>query len=435
MLRISYALAGLLLSAAASAFAQSNAAPANVVTPAPAPREGTVGPEQLRDFALPGTRQPAPSETAPPATTRPAPQPAPRAAAPTPPAQAPAIEERRLAARAVENERRDAPAEEPARAPASEVTPPSALPPVVVTEPTIAPAAPLPQTSAPTPGIDARGAAGWPDWWPWALVAVLAGIGLALVFRRRGRAPMALAGGSADIAERTAADLPPPAPAPRVPAPQPQPQPPLPAGLVTTRLGRTASSPPVTPAPEEVAAAPTPPPSVPGGIVSRRLRGWVELDLAMREILFTEEEAILRFDLSVANSGAGSAMAVALEALPINAGEQQANELGNFFARPAASEVGIPELPPMGATMLSHELRMSRGAIRAYEAQGRSVFVPIIAFNASYRTAGQEARTSAAYLLGKQVAGSDRLAPLVLTEGAGRLLGLGVRQLEEMVRR
>jgi hypothetical protein len=172
-----------------------------------------------------------------------------------------------------------------------------------------------------------------------------------------------------------------------------------------------------------------------GAVVSRRLRGWIEIELAMREILFDEAGALLRVDLAIANRGTASARDIALEAVATNASENQRSELAAFFERPAAAAIAVAELGPLGETILSHELRMPRSAIRAYEAQGRTLFVPVVAFNASYRTGSAEGRTSAAFLVGRHVPDSDKLAPLLLPRGAGRLLGLGVRRLEEGVRR
>ena len=73
--------------------------------------------------------------------------------------------------------------------------------------------------------------------------------------------------------------------------------------------------------------------------------------------------------------------------------------------------------------------------VREYEAGGRRLFVPLIAFNTSYRWSGGEGRTSAAFLVGHAQRGSDRLAPLRLDTGAQRLQGLAVRMLDEQQRR
>lgn len=295
--------------------------------------------------------------------------------------------------------------------PVSQAAEPAA--PIVVTEPSVA-----------APSL-------LPGWWPWALVAALAGVGLALALRQRRKLVPAAHG-----AEKFELQAPEPVTRARTPAPPPAPRneppaaSPLPTGMVTTRL-RQPSAPPA-PAP---AAAPPAPPPVSGGVVSRRLRGWIDIDVVVREILFDESEAILRVDLMVINNGTAAARDLALEAVTTNASEDQTAELKSFFERPAAASVAISELGPLSDTTLSHELRMPRTAIRAYEAQGRTLFVPILAFNAVYRTTSAEGRTSAAFLVGRDVPGSEKLAPLLLAEGQGRLLGLGIRRLEEGVRR
>nr|WP_314442475.1 hypothetical protein [uncultured Sphingomonas sp.] len=437
-------LAGLWLALPGMAAAQNNAAPANVVTPAPAPREGTVGPEQLRDFALPGTERTA----TPPAAAEPL-RPRPAEPAPAPSASPPAATSDRPATPV----RSDPPASEPAAAVARQEGPASAAPPTTSTstaaEPFSLPTAgdaftpaPLPPPSQPLPPITVtqsgtQASSLLPGWWPWMLVAVLAGVGLALVLRQRRR--FAAAGhDSGGVFERVASPPRPAAPAPppvSAPAPlaEPPAAPPLPTGLVTTRL-RQPAPPPAAPSPAPTAPAPAPAPVV-GGIVSRRLRGWVDIDLHVREILFDANEAVLRVDLVISNNGTAPARQIALEALTINGSEEQGAEIARFFARPAASTAAIPELGPLSDVVIGHEVRMPRAAIRAYEAQGKALFVPIVAISAAYQVASGEGRTGAAFLVGRDLPGSERLAPLLLPPDAGRQLGLGVRRLEEAIRR
>jgi len=434
LLRISIFPACLLILLSQAAPAGAQTGQANVVTPAPPPREGTVGPEQLRDFSLPGTRQTPPATDTPPATTpapAPAERPAPSSAAPASPPRAAAEAPRRSDTVALPEAAPAATAAEPATRPLPHVTvgldaPPTPAP---VTAPVASPSPLLPESSAAPSASDQD--EGRLSWWPWALAAALAGIALAVWLRRRerqgygrqstGEEPLAAAPPLPEPAARTPA---PPSPAP-APAPAAPPQPPLPSGLVTTRL-RSAS--PTAPAPAQRPPAPV------GGVVSTRLRPWIDLDLALSEVLLTATEAVLRFRLAVANSGSGSARDIVIEALALNAGDNQAKEIANFYARPAASEAGIDQLPRASATELTHEVRMPRSAIREYEAQGRRLFVPIIAFNAVYRWGPGTGRTSAAFLVGHGRPGAERLAPLQLHDGPARLGSLGVRRLDEFVR-
>lgn len=424
----------LLLGLPVAAAAQNTAAPANVVTPAPAPREGTVGPEQLRDFALPGTRQPAPAtEPTPRAAPAPAPPPAQRPATPAinerPAPSAPARSE-------TATERSDPPVDAtPTRVAPTASSIPAPSVPAVETAP---PLLPVPQqeqpVSTPIEAVPSGGqlSSALPVWWPWLLVAAVGGIALALVLRQR-RKP-AVAGPAETMFEGVSPSLREPA-APRPPTPpqppNPAPTPPLPTGMVTTRLRQS-------PSPAQSQPSPTPPPTpqpVAGGIVSRRLRGWVTIDVAVREILFSAEDAVLRVDLVIGNEGTGSARDIALEALAINAGDDQADGIEAFFARPAARVAAIAELGPHRDTVINHEIRVPRVAIRIYEAGGRALFVPVLLFNAAYRTAAGEGRSSAAFLVGRHNPGSAKLAPLVLPEGAGRATGLDVRRLDQAVRR
>jgi hypothetical protein len=155
----------------------------------------------------------------------------------------------------------------------------------------------------------------------------------------------------------------------------------------------------------------------------------------MSDIVLNEAEALLRFRLSLLNSGTAEARDISIEALALSAGETQRAELQTFFARPAAPEVGLAQLGRLAVAELVHEVRMPRGAIREFAAGDRRLFVPLLAFNASYRWHSGTGRTSAAFLLGHEQPGADRLAPLRLDPAGGRLVSLGVRRLEDQVRR
>lgn len=155
----------------------------------------------------------------------------------------------------------------------------------------------------------------------------------------------------------------------------------------------------------------------------------------MSEVVLTPEEVVFRFRLSLTNSGHAPARDIAIEALGLNAGETQAAELGSFYARPTPGETAVAALGPMTSSPIDHEVRMPRASIREYEAAGRRLIVPVIAFNATYRWSSGEGRTSAAFLVGHAQRASDRLAPLRLDTDAQRLRGLAVRLLEEQQRR
>ncbi|MFC7536500.1 hypothetical protein ACFQPG_03865 [Sphingomonas sp. GCM10030256] len=416
-----------LIMLAAAAIPSGVAAQSNVVTPSPAPREGTVGPEQLRDFSLPGTRtqEPAQSDAAPPPPAERDPSQSPQPStnqgdtARTPAASP---DRPRSTVTAPVTTSRPAP-NQPNRptSPAQSVTlglqPPADTPIAGAAEPSFTPTftqPPLPDpATAEDPSFAAADPADGPSplgWLPWLLAAlVTAGAAWFLVRRQREQH----AGGDLAFA---GAGLPSPAP-PTAPLPP-----------------RAAPAPPVrAPAP---AARPTPaPPSRPAGIVSTRLRPWIEIDMVAERAAVTEDEAIIHFELLITNSGSAPARNLVVEAIPLNAGDTQDQEIASFYERPDGDGGGIEIVPPLGQIALRNMVRMPRASIREYEVEGRRLLVPVVAFNAGYRWSGGSGRSSAAFLVGRGGEDTEKMGPLRLDLGPREFRGLTRRRLDPAVRR
>jgi len=402
--------------------ATAAAAQSNVVAPPPASRADTVGPEQLRNFALPGTQQQAPQDEAPASSRTPT-----RPATTTTTLLPPPIRERPSTAAP-----RDTTAEQqrPATRPATTVTTPlpdagdngapaaspAATPapfpaPTTVTE--VPPGATLPAPAPSFPSANTPEPASDGDDWLKYLLALLvaagAGGAIAWWWARRGRTDEAEQGfGQLAFAGGPAADAPATAPMPR-PGPTP------------------------TPAPAAAPEAPVRAPSV--GIVSSRLRAWLELDLGLRVAAITDEELVLEVDIVLANSGSAAAREIAVEALLINAGPDQAKEVTTFFARPDADGFAPETVQPMAQMALSATLKMPRGAFTEYAVGGGKVVVPIVALNAGYKAGGTRGRTSAAFLVGRAGADADKLGPFPTDQGAKGFNRLALKRLPEQVRR
>jgi hypothetical protein len=407
-------LAAVLL--AAPAAAQTNSAAPVEIPPAPAPRQDTVGPEQLREFSLPGTvtrRSDAPAEprpspaptTAPPAraqaTTG---TPPPAQARPRPPAAAPA-------------------ATAPTAAPEPELD--RSAPPAPSLSLDLPPATPAPQQApepsavpapAPLPPVDDSPV----RLWPWLLLALLAGGGALLwVFRRRARDQRGRYG---ELAFAGAAPAEAPEPV-RPPAPRPTPAPPP---------LRPASETP--PAPRPAADTPVSPPA-PVGVVSSRLRPWIDLEFVPLRATLTDTEAVIDFELGILNSGSVPGRQVVVEAIILNAGEEQEASLATFYARANIDGEGIEAIPPLGRLPLRSQVRLPRAGIREYAADDRRLFVPIVAFNAIYRWSGGTGRTSASFLVGLDNGVSAKLGPLRLDQGPREWRTLAARLLPSHQRR
>jgi hypothetical protein len=371
--------------AAAPAPAQNTAAPATNTPAAQPPPTDTVGPRELENFSLNGTvTRPAPTTPAPrPATT------APRTTAPQP-GPAPARE------RASNN-----PGERPAPAPSvTEPLPPAnpltGLPTpapedVPAAQPGFDPASPAAEASPDQSG----------DFMPWLLALLLLGAGAAAyAWRQRSQPGYAAAGGLTDA-------LTSPAPAA---APSPQP------------LQRT---PPPRPAPPSTGSS---------GFVSTRLRPWLELEFSPGRCVVEDDKTTIQFDVAVYNSGSAPARDVLIEASMFNAGPSQDDEIGAFFAHPIAKGDRIPTIPPLKRVALKSSVTLPRHQVRQFTVGGRTLFVPLVGFNALYRWSGGDGQTSASYLVGRNN-NSDKMAPLRLDLGPRIFRGLGAREHSVRVRK
>jgi hypothetical protein len=379
---------------AAPAAAQNQVAP---VTPAPAPSGEVIGPPQLQDFNLNGTvtRRAEPRATQPqtgpqPATARTAPAPAPATGT---------ADRTEQASRQPEPRPQPAVARETAEQ-AAETNAPVAVrpdfsvfgaPPTAAAEPAaFSPPADLPPVGPATgPG---EGSAGFSPL-PWILALLAAGAAAAWYFRRQ-RPRLAAAGSVSEFV-----------------APQPEPE----------------------PKPEPVRRAPLAAPTVPKGVVSTGLRPWLDINFTPERCEFREDGATIEFVVNVTNSGSAPARDVLVEAVMVNAGEAQDKELGSFFARPTGAGDRIPAIGPLKSLPLRHAVTLTREQMRVYQAGDRSVFVPVIAFNALYRHNGGEAQTSAAWMVGRATRG-DKMGPFRADQGPRAFAGLAARQLETMVR-
>jgi hypothetical protein len=396
--------AGLALGAPLHA---QDAAESTTNTPAPE----TVGPRELQNFRLPGTVTRPAAEEPPPAPQRSAPAaegPAPAARtseAPsssrtaTRPADAATPETREAAVERPAPARTVAGASTPAPTPSygsvtMRLPPPSDAP--------IEQAASAQAASAFPEEAEAAAALA-PDQgllvWPWLLAAMALGAGGAFLFWRN-RTRAAYAGGP----RYDAYQAPEPATRPRAPAPAPP------------------------------SATPQPAPPTSGGTITTRLRPWLDLTFTPLRCVVEEQQVRFEFELSLFNSGSAAARDVLIEAITINAGPSQEQEIAAFLARANGDGERIQSVAPLKRVDMRPQIVMPLGQLRILEAGGRRVFVPLIAFNAIYSWGnGRTGRTSAVYLLGRQTQG-EKLAPFRVDLGARIYRGVGAKALPTSIR-
>ena len=396
---------GTMVPAAAAVAQNTTTAPAPSETPA----TDAVGPRELQNFSLPGTRtRPADTTSTVPVVNVPPPR-----------TESAPVETRTTTAAP-----RSTPTREVTRQPAPAPTPtapvaaaPSATPNLTQAQPTPAPFASttLPATSVPQPMAPAvpPTSTGGLALWPWIAAALALALGGLFLFWRRHHSHEELAGGPQfDMFVA-------PEPAPPVREPQ---LPPIP---------RAPPPPAAAPQPQP---QPAPKPAAPVGIVASRLRPAIEIGVQPLRCLVEDDQVTIEFELELFNSGTAPARAVLAEASMFNAGVTQDEQLARFFANPVGAGSGIDAIPPLQRINLTSKVVAPRDAIQEYDLGGRRAFVPVIAFNALYDWSGGKAQTSSAYLVGRETRG-EKLGPLHLDDAAKRdVRSLGARELPSQLR-
>jgi hypothetical protein len=404
-------------------------APTATPAPPPAPTGDVVGPPQLRDFSLNG----AATQSEPPASTTPAPEPR------TPPAaKARPAEPRATPAPAVtaSPQRRATTAPQP-REPSPESAP-ADLPPAdglaVPAEPAFAPspvAAPVAVPEAPVTA-NQQGA----GWWPWLAALLALGLGAAFWWSRRQRGEReryaadnaelgALVATPAAMPQPLPRAAPPPTP-PRQATPAPTTAPPARPAPLPTRAPAPAPTAAIPPAPAP-APAPAPEP-IPGGIVASGLKPRIEFELVpLQAETDASEGAALTVDIVVTNRGSAPARDVLVEAQLVNAGPQVDADVARFFAQAPGSGERVPVIPPMASVSVRARLQVPGEMLAPLVIEGRKLLVPLVAMNASYRWSGGEMTESSSFLVGRGDAEGGKMAPFRLDQGVRSWSGLGAR--------
>jgi hypothetical protein len=241
--------------------------------------------------------------------------------------------------------------------------------------------------------------------WPW-IAALIAALGGALWYFRRSHSGYALAGAGGDA---SAFDLSPsPTPAPRpTPAPQPAPR----------------------------AAVPQPKPdATPVGIVSTRLRPWLEIEFQPEAAIVDDEKGAIQFEVTIFNSGSAPARDVFVEGALFNASPDQDRILAQFFAKSEGQGGDRITIPPLQRMSFRSVVNLPREQLSLFEVEGRTLFVPLVGFNAFYRWSGGQGQTSTSFIVGRNSNG-EKMAPFRVDQGPKTFRGLAAREHTLRVRK
>lgn len=311
---------------------------------------------------------PAPTTSAsprtPPATARPSPTPSASRAATPPPAAIPAT---------------------PVATAPSEVAP-TAMPDLVPT--------PLPTSPAPAATAADRDS-GW-LWWAALAATVLAGLaGLAWWRLRRTGDSAELETPQRQAAPARTTDFPAP---PLAPAP-----PPAPPSVTPVVESAATALPPAAPASPR-----------PRGLVTSSMKPDVRIGLVPLRGGVDTLRATLEYQIQLSNIGRGMARSVAVEAWLLSAGHGIADDLQQLFTGPTGQLMLTPfDLPPTAAIDLPGIATAPREVLTTINAGERRMFVPVVAVRVRFG----ETVLNAAFLVGIERPGQDRLAPLPLDRG------------------
>ena len=133
---------------------------------------------------------------------------------------------------------------------------------------------------------------------------------------------------------------------------------------------------------------------------------------------------MLQFDVVVTNSGSAPARDVLVEARMVCAHAGQDAEIGGFFQQPVGKGDRIAAIQPLGRTSLKSSVRLPLSQLHSFTVEGRTLFVPLVAFNILY---SGDAQTSASFLVGRGTDADEKLAPFRLDLGPRIFRGLSAR--------
>lgn len=161
------------------------------------------------------------------------------------------------------------------------------------------------------------------------------------------------------------------------------------------------------PSPPSPSPSPSPPPAAP--------RARLTCDLRPLRAGLNLLSATVECELVVTNTGTAPAEAIRTGVALLTAHTGQDVDLAVFNAAPVVRPVAAPfALAPGETRTLRTVVAVSREAIRTMTAANRPMFVPVVAANVRYVTAGADAQTARAWSIGIERVDSPKLAPFWL---------------------
>ena len=200
------------------------------------------------------------------------------------------------------------------------------------------------------------------------------------------------------------------------------------AWLARRRRVEEVESVPTEAAPAEPEPAPAPPVATPPAPRPR-----LTLEFKPLMVGSTDDQAAVQFELMVRNVGNAVAQNVRIAIRMINASARQNEELAAFFREPIATVDHRPlTIPPGGRAETRRTAVLPKDAVQAISFQGRSLFIPVLAFNAVYEWGdGQQGQTATSFVVGRETnPPAEKMAPFRLDLGPRIYRTVGQRRNE-----
>ena len=168
--------------------------------------------------------------------------------------------------------------------------------------------------------------------------------------------------------------------------------------------------------------------------MSTRLRPWLEIEFSPEAAIVDDEKGAIQFEVTLFNSGSAPAREVHVEGALFNASPDQDQVLGQFFAQPGGQGGDRITVPPLQRMSFRSVVSLPREQLRLFEVEGRTLFVPLVGFNAVYSFSNGQGQTSTSFIVGRNSNG-EKMAPFRIDQGAKTFRGLGAREHTLRVRK
>ncbi|WP_162806370.1 hypothetical protein [Sphingosinicella terrae] len=161
-------------------------------------------------------------------------------------------------------------------------------------------------------------------------------------------------------------------------------------------------------------------------------RPWLELTLKAERASFTPTEAVVLFELEIANKGKAPARDLRIDVKMFNAGAEQDKEIGSFF-KTAGRETTKLKLPAVEAGVtgvIQGSVRMAVEDIRAMRLDEKLLFIPVVAVNALYDWGeNRTGQTSRSYIVGRELQeASEKMGAFRVDQGPRVWRAVGQRE-------